>query len=228
MSIWDRIKLVLDGLASGASLSEIFSGLTKPPERTVAFTIAVIALGAKMAKADGRVTRDEVAAFREVFHISTGDEKNAARIYNLARTDTLGFEEYAKKIASMFEANADTLHDLLEGLFHIAAADGLYHPGEDAFLREVATIFGLSDRDYYVIKSRFSVTHESDHFAVLGVSPTDDFDTIRQKWAKLVRDNHPDLMLARGVPEEAVNLATKRLAAINTAWEQIKSMHEPA
>ncbi len=228
MSIWDRIKQALDELAKGASLSEIFSTLRQPPERTVAFTIAVIALGAKMAKADGQVTRDEVAAFREVFHISAGDEKNAARIYNLARTDTLGFEGYAKKIASMFDANSKTLQDLLEGLFHIAAADGHYHPNEDAFLHEVSDIFGISQQDYYGIKSRFSVTHESDHFAVLGASPDEDFATIRAKWAKLVRDNHPDLMLARGVPEEAIKLATKRLAAINTAWETIRAQLEPA
>ena len=108
MSIWERIKRALDELTSGASLSEVFSSLTKPPERTVAFAIAVIALGAKMAKADGRVTRDEVAAFREVFHIEKSEEANAARIYNLARTDTAGYDIYARRIASMFEASADT------------------------------------------------------------------------------------------------------------------------
>ena len=228
MSIWERIKHAIDQLSAGASLSEVFSALSQPPEKTVAFTIAVIALGAKMAKADGQVTRDEVAAFREVFHIDPKDEANAARIYNLARTDTLGFDGYARKIASMFEANAQTLHDLLEGLFHIAIADGAYKEEEDVFLREVSRIFGISTADYACIKSRFSATRENDYFAVLGVSPDDDYATIRKAWAALVRDNHPDLMIARGVPEEAVKLATKRLASINRAWENIRSMREPA
>ena len=69
MSLWSRISEVLSALAKGAPLSEVFARWSKPPEQTVAFTIAVIALGAKMAKADGHVTRSEVQAFRQVFHI---------------------------------------------------------------------------------------------------------------------------------------------------------------
>ncbi len=228
MSLWDRIIQALDSLTSGDSLADVFAKLKTPPEQSAAFAIAVIALGAKMAKADGTVTRDEVTAFREVFHIPTAAEKNAARIYNLARMDTTGFESYAAQVAKMFGANAPMLQDLLEGLFHIAAADGEYHPGEDQFLARVAAIFEVSDEDYYRIKSRFAVTHASDHYAVLGITPGADLDTIKEAWSTLVRTNHPDLMMARGVPEEAVQLATKRLAAINTAWEAIKAERSAA
>ena len=99
MSIWKRIMDAVGALAKGEPLSAVIERLTTPPERTVAFTIAVIALGAKMAKADGRVTRDEIAAFRRVFHIPEEDEDKAARIYNMARTEVAGFEIYAAQMA---------------------------------------------------------------------------------------------------------------------------------
>ncbi|NHX28199.1 molecular chaperone DjiA, partial [Escherichia coli] len=131
MSLWSRISDAIAALAKGEGLSAVFDRLRTPPERSVAFTIAVIALGAKMAKADGRVTRDEVTAFREVFTIPPSETENAARVFNLARQDVAGFEEYAQRIARMFNEDDAPLTDLLEGLFHIAIADGEYHPAED-------------------------------------------------------------------------------------------------
>src|SRR6056297_583644 len=102
MSLWSRIADAVSALAQGEGLATVFDRLRTPPERRVGFAIAVIALGAKMAKADGLVTRDEVAAFREVFTIPQGEEKNAARVFNLARTDVAGFDVYAGRIAVMF------------------------------------------------------------------------------------------------------------------------------
>ena len=134
MSIWTRIIKAIEALAKGESLSDVFDKLKAPPERSIAFTIAVIALGAKMAKADGYVTPGEVKAFRQVFRIPAGEESNAARVFNLARQDVTGYELYAKRISSMFGQGHQTLIDLLEGLFHIATADNDYHPNEDKFL----------------------------------------------------------------------------------------------
>ena len=125
MSIWTRITEALAALASGEGLSAVFDRLRTAPERRVGFTIAVIALSAKMAKADGLVTRDEVTAFRQVFQIASEDEAGAARVFNLARQDVAGFEEYAARIQRMFESEPGTLCVLLEGLFYIAMADGV-------------------------------------------------------------------------------------------------------
>jgi uncharacterized tellurite resistance protein B-like protein len=135
MSIWTRIADALSALTSGEPLSIVFDRLRTPPERSVAFAIAVIGLGAKMAKADGQVTRNEVTAFREVFLIPESEEANAARVFNLARQDVAGFEDYARRIARMFGQGDPALCDLMEGLFHIAVADGRYHPAEDDFPR---------------------------------------------------------------------------------------------
>lgn len=221
MSIWTRIADALSALASGEGLASVFDTLRSPPERSVAFTIAVIALGAKMAKADGLVTRDEVTAFREVFTIPHEDEDNAARVFNLARQDVAGFEDYATRIKRMFGDDSDTLTDLIEGLFHIAMADGEYHPNEDQFLQQVADIFGMSERDFKGVRTRFVPDAEPDPYEVLGVSSDASMEEIRAAWREKVRETHPDRMMARGVPEEAIRMAEKRMIAINRAWEEI-------
>jgi len=221
MSLWSRISDALAALAKGESLATVFDRLRTPPERSVAFAIAVIALGAKMAKADGLVTRDEVTAFREVFTIPPGEEANAARVFNLARQDVTGYQDYAARIRAMFGDGSEVLTDLMEGLFHIAVADGEYHPKEDAFLAEVAGIFGLTERCFRSLRARFVADAAPDPYDVLGVSPEMPLDQIRAAWRRAVRETHPDRMLARGVPEEAVKMAERRLVAINDAWDEI-------
>ena len=221
MSIWTRISEAIAALAKGESLSAVFERLRTPPERSVAFTIAVIALGAKMAKADGQVTRDEVTAFREVFHISAQDEAQAAKVFNLARQDVAGFEDYATRIKSMFGDETEPMCDLMEGLFHIAMADGEYHPNEDVFLSRVAEIFGFDPARFKSIRARFVPEVERDPYDVLGVPHGAPMEEVRKAWRQAVRDSHPDQMIARGLPEEAVKLAEKRMIAINRAWEEI-------
>jgi DnaJ like chaperone protein len=221
MSIWTRIADAIAALASGEALSALFDRLRTPPERTVAFTIAVIALGAKIAKADGHVTRNEVAAFREVFHIPAGEEDSAGRVFDLARQDVAGFEDYAHRIRRLFSEDAAPLEDLMDGLFHIAMADGDYHAGEDAFLARVATIFGLDEVAFVRLRARHVPDAESDPWDVLGLPRDAGQEAARDAWRRLVRETHPDRMIARGVPEEAVKLAERRLIAVNRAWERI-------
>lgn len=222
MSIWSRMAEAIAALAKGEGLSAVFEKLRATPDRTVAFAIAVIALGAKMAKADGQVTKDEVVAFREVFVIPAAEEANAARVFNLARQDVAGYDIYARRIKAMYGDDVRPLRDLLEGLFHIALADGLYHPKEDDFLQNVAAIFGFDERRFRGIRAQFVDEAERDPYDVLGVEPSASKDEIRAAWRQLVRDTHPDQMMARGVPEEAVKLAERRMVAINRAWEEIQ------
>lgn len=221
MSIWARIRESLSALAAGEPLSAILERLTRNPERSVGFTIAVIALGAKMAKADGTVTRDEIAAFRRVFTIPPEAEKEAARLYNHARTDVAGFDGYARQVRRMFADRPEMLADLLEGLTHIAAADGEYHPGEQAFLEEVAGIFGIGPAEFRAIRAR-QFPDEFDPYEILGIRPGTSPEAARARYRKLVRELHPDTMVARGVPEEARQMAEARLARINEAWATLR------
>lgn len=221
MSIWTRIsEAVAAVLARGESLLAVFER-RRAPERSVAFTIAIISLGAKMAKADGLVRPSEVAAFRQVFQIAPKDESAAARVFNLARQDVAGFEAYAGRIAGMFRTEPRVLEDVLEGLFHIAMADGRYHEGEEGFLRRVAEIFGVGPRAFDSIEARHLAGRARDPWQVLGVPRDADLATVRARWRELVRAHHPDKMIARGLPVETVRLANDRLAQINEAWAEI-------
>ena len=112
------------------------------------------------------MTRDEVTAFREVFRIAAQDEAGAAKVFNLARQDAAGFEEYAQRIGTMFSGQPETLHDLLEGLFHIAMADGFYHPNENAFLEKVTSIFGIPKSEFNRLRMRFAPDAPQDPYTV--------------------------------------------------------------
>ncbi len=228
MSLWSRIsEAVAALLARGDQLIAVFDRRNLRPERSVAFTIAVISLGAKMAKADGRVMPAEVAAFRRVFQIAPEDEAAAARVFNLARQDIAGFDAYAARIAGMFRRQPRVLEDILEGLFHIAIADGRYHEAEADFLRRVAEIFGIAPAAFACVEARHVEGRARDPWQVLGVARGADLATVRTRWRTLVRENHPDRMIARGLPPESVALANARLAAINAAWEEISAREAP-
>lgn len=227
MSLWTRITEAISALlARGENLLAVFD--RRRPERSVAFTIAVISLGAKMAKADGLVRPAEVAAFRQVFQIAPADEAAAARVFNLAREDVAGFDTYARRIAAMFRDRPAVLEDVLEGLFQIALADGRYHEGEEGFLRTVAEIFGISPETFALIESRHLEGHREDPWQVLGIARDAPIAAVRARWRDLVRTHHPDKMIARGLPPETVNLANARIAAINRAWEEISRRRTPA
>ncbi len=178
---------------------------------SVAFTIAVIALGAKMAKADGVVSRDEVAAFREVFQVPPGEEGHLRLVFDLARKSTAGFESYARQVGRLFAGQRAVLEDLLGGLFYIALADGRLCAAEEAYLREVARHFGVDPADYARIRAAFAGTagepeDSEDPHAVLGVATDATLGEIRAAYRRLVRAHHPDLAVARGLPADGVAL----------------------
>jgi DnaJ like chaperone protein len=194
------------------------------PRRRIAFTIAVIALGAKMAKADGAVTRDEVAAFGEVFQVPPGEEEHVRLVFDLARKSTAGFASYARQVGRLFATDRAVLEDLLGGLFHIALADGRLCSAEDLYLREVAGHFGFDAADYARIRALHVGSPDragEDPYAILGILPGASAGKIREAYHRLVRESHPDLVIAQGLPPECIELATDRIARINAAYEKI-------
>jgi len=235
MSIWGKIAGAAAGLALGGPIGALIGAYAghlvvdrnldnvagTRGRNEVAFTIGVIALGAKMAKADGVVTRDEVAAFRQVFKVPPGEEGNVARVFDLAKKETAGFEAYAAQLAYLFKNEPELLRNVLEGLFHIACADGVLHPGEEAFLQEVAQRFSIPAAEYEHIRARFLPEDKTSPYDVLGVTPDISDDDLKKHYRKLIVDNHPDRAIARGMPEEFIAIATGKSAAINEAYDEI-------
>jgi DnaJ like chaperone protein len=233
MSIWLRVGEFVSRLTnSGLGVSDVVEAVRTIFEgdpqlrRKVAFSIAMIALSAKMAKADGVVTQDEVRAFQEIFAIPTNEARNVARLYDLAKQDTAGYEAYAEKMARLCGSGRDNcpmLTDILDGLFHIAKADGVLHEREGTFLRRIAEIFKIDEQHYQSILARHVVLGAAaDPYAVLGIERGSALEEVRRHYHRLVAENHPDRLIGRGVPEEFIAIATTRIAALNAAYELIE------
>ena len=235
MSFWEKLLNAVGtaGNALSAVVEAIRTLFEGDPEtrRKVAFSVAIIALSAKMAKADGVVTDKEVNAFREIFEFPDDQAKNVARLYNLARQDVAGYEAYAERLSSLCVTcakNCPVLEDVLDGLFHIAKADGTIHDKEIAFLAHVAEIFKMSQERFEQIMARHVSGNGRDPYKVLGVSPNDDFTTIRRRYHGLVHEHHPDRLISLGVPEEFHVIANERMAALNAAYEEIEKERRAA
>ena len=196
-----------------------------PPERSVAFTIAVIALGAKLAKADGTVQKSEVTAFRRIFVIPRDDERAAARVFDLARETVAGYQEWANRLARLFPPGDPILADVVEGLYIIATADGAIQPAERDFLETVARIFRLTPATLDMIRRRHDPARRCIPCEVLGVTPDTPLPEARKRWRELVREAHPDRAIARGLPPEAVRLAEARTRRLNEAWQAFRDGH---
>ena len=229
MSVWGKVSGAAAGLFVGGPVGALVGAvaghffLDRDSDPGVTFTIAIIALSGKMARADGIVTEEEFAVFQRVFGVPPDEEANVRRIFNLARQDIAGFEHYAGQIARLFMGNPAMLEDILDGLFEIAKADGVLHPCEAKFLERVAEIFGFAPNEFRRIRASHFAPELTDPYVILGVSYAADEDELKQTYRRLVRENHPDSLMARGVPAEFIKLANDKLAAINTAYEKIQA-----
>jgi len=224
VSVWSSIGSIVSAIGTGGAqvVDRLVQLVLARPEGTssVGFTVAMIALSAKMAKADGVVTTDEIIAFRELFEVPPKEERNVTRLFNLAQEDVAGFEVYAKKLADLFPYDRKTLLDILDGLFHIAKADGVVHESEVGYLAKVAEVFGLDDREFAKVLARH-VRSDGNPYEVLGLGPESSDADLKAHYRREVQETHPDRLIARGVPEEFVRIANDRLAALNEAWAKI-------
>ena len=230
MSIWQNLGEFISRAsgAAGAGILEavrtVFGG---DPElrRKVAFSVAMIALSAKMAKADGIVTQDEIRAFRKIFDVPAAEMRNVTRLYDLAQADVAGYELYAERVARLCGSglpNCGMLTDVLDGLFFIAKADGVLHEREGRFLHRIAQIFEIDESHYQSILARHVDLGEADPYTVLGIQRGKPLEEVRRHYRRLVAENHPDRLIARGLPQEFIAIATTRIAAINAAYELIE------
>ncbi len=223
MSLWTRVNDTLHSVAKqGRKASDIVDGLRKA-NRQVTFAVALVSLGAKLAKADGQVTVDEIQVFKTVFRISKADERKVGKVFDLAKETVAGFETYAAAVARLYKDDERVRDDVMEGLFQIAAADGDITPPEEAYLRRVNEIFSLRAGSFQLRLDRFSAGDAQSPYVILGLDPSSPTGEVRLRWKELVRANHPDIVMARGAPPEAAKLAENRVADYNCAWDEIKA-----
>lgn len=227
---WQKLKLLLgftEGGRLGDGLTRLAGALgldghrceTRAHQRT-AFTMALVALAAKMAKADGVAVAAEMDAFEQWFHVPDDQREAVRRVFDLAKRDVAGFEQYSAQIADLLAEDPEIRRDVFECLFHVASADGVLHVDEERFLKTVATIFELSPATYREVRRMF-VVDPDDPYAVLGAAHDIADRELKALYLKLVKENHSDRLAAHGVPREFQSIADRKLAAINAAYDAI-------
>jgi DnaJ like chaperone protein len=219
MTFWRNIASLAARRVDEADCPDCPQGL---PGEDPAFSTAVTALGAKLAKADGRVTAGEFTAFAEVFQPEPGAERDVRRLYNLAHQTTHGFESYARRLARRYRSCPQLLEDVLDGLFHIAGADGAITTDELDYLEQVSGLFGLSAPTFRRIKALNLGADAGDPYAILNLAPDASDAAVRDAWRAALSDAHPDRVLARGLPAEFVEVAEIKSRAINAAYDSIR------
>ncbi|GJD47954.1 Co-chaperone protein DjlA [Methylobacterium crusticola] len=239
LGLWGKLGGAGLGLAAGGPLGALVGAvaghflvdregsLFGPTPREVVFTTGLVALAAKMAKSDGVVTPAEVAAFADIVQVPDEERAGVERLFDLAKRTTSGFEGYAQQVAETFRDEPALLEDVLDGLFHIAKADGAIHENEARYLAAVAGAFGFDEARYARVAARH-MRLDDDPYEVLGVARDLPDAVLRRHYRALVAENHPDRAVARGLPPAAVAIATRRLAAINAAYDRIAAERQPS
>jgi len=236
MSIWGKIIGSATGFTFGGPLGALVGGIAghavdkihpndklseEKALKQIGFTIGVVVLSAKMAKADGNVTKEEIIAFRKKVDVPINEIKNVGRLWDQARRTTDGFEIYAQQIANLLGIKSPVLEELLNLLLFIAKADGIISSEEILYLKKVSLIFGFSEKDFERIYST-NMGNQINPFQVLGVSEDTPIKEIKSKWKKLAINHHPDRLIAKGMPEDFIEKSTSRLQEINNAWDIIQ------
>lgn len=226
MSIWSQ----LSSLAARAfepddeTGTDVATMSCAPDPGDVDFTAAIVGLSAKLAKADGLVTTDEVAAFARVFRVAPQDEASMRRVFNIARQTVVGYEAYARRIGKRYRDRQCLLEGVLDGLFRIAASDGTITAEELDYLHSVSGHFGFNEDQFRRIKATHLGPDEDDPYIVLGVRHDATFEEVRAAYRRLMLENHPDTVVgAKSAPREYEPVAHEKSAAITTAYARIRS-----
>lgn len=226
MSIWSQLSSLSRRAfeEEDATRTAVDLPLCGPDPNDVEFTAAIVGLGAKLAKADGLVTTEELAMFARVFRAAPEDEAAMRRVFDIARQTVLGYESYAKRIGKRYRDRPCLLEGVLDGLFQIAASDGVITADELEYLRSVADHFGFDEDRFRRIKASHLGADADDPYAILGVPHDASFEDIRAAYRRLMLENHPDTVTGtKSAPREYEPVAHEKAAAITTAYARIRS-----
>ena len=212
---------IIGGKVSRAKSAGGFRSFSQPQQ---VFALSLIVLSAKLSKADGSVSREELVAVKDKLKIPENELDQVGKIFNQAKTEAAGYEPYAQQIAQIYKKNSQVLEEVINILFYIAEADGHISETELNMIEHIAQIFGLSSSQYNSIKESRKNSDKLNHYVVLESKSDDDLQVIRKRYLKLSKEHHPDLLLSKGVPQEVIDESKAKMRAINLAWDQIQKL----
>tara|TARA_B100000579_G_scaffold433642_1_gene452825 strand:+ start:712 stop:1440 length:729 start_codon:yes stop_codon:yes gene_type:complete len=188
------------------------------------FALSLIVLSAKLSKADGQVSKEELVAVRDKLKIPDNEIEQVGKIFNKAKEESTGYEPYAQQVSQIYKNNLNVLEEVINILFYIAEADGNISQSELNMIQNIAEIFGLNDTQFNSIKESRKSSDKLNPYIVLGCNPDDNLQNIRKKYLKLSKEHHPDLLISKGVPQEVIEESKKKMRSINSAWDQIQKL----
>ena len=217
---------MLLGSLLGGKISRVRakSGFSAAAQGQRIFALSLIVLSAKLSKADGQVSREELIAVKDKLKIPEHELDQVGKIFNKAKEESTGYEPYAQQIAQFYKGNINVLEEVINILFYIAESDGEVSKSEIEMIENIAKIFGLSEKQYLSIKESRKGTDKLNPYVVLESKPDDDLSEIRKKYLLLSKQHHPDLLLSKGVPQEVIEESKNKMRAINNAWDQIQKL----
>ena len=248
MSIWGKLIGGAAGMALGGPIGAILGiaaghGVDKVSkfdidesnkkfsndQKEQIFATSVIAISAKLAKADGKISKSEILAFKKIFEFPAEDEKAISDIFNSAKENIDDYKGIAEQVYKVFKSDRGLLFELLNSLFSIAFADGELHPKEKVMLSEIAKIFQISDNEFESLNNIFEAKISQDNtsinrsYKILGLSENASLEQVSNQYRKLIKEYHPDKLQGMGLPKEFIELANQKLSAINKAYTEIKN-----
>ena len=238
MSIWGSLIGGMIGLSLGGPFGMLLgsliggkisrarsgAGMGAFAQPQQVFALSLIVLSAKLCKADGRISREELIAVKDKLKIPENELDQVGKIFNKAKDESQSYEPYAQQIAQIYRGNLNVLEEVINILFYIAEADGNVSTSELEMIENISSIFGLSQAQFRSIKESRKSSDKLNPYIVLESNPDDDLQKIRKKYIKLSKDHHPDLLISKGVPKEVIDESKKKMRAINSAWDQIQKL----
>ena len=225
LSLGGPFGMLLGSLIGGKiSRAKSRAGLGAFAQPQQIFALSLIVLSAKLSKADGQVSKEELIAVKDKLRIPDNELDQVGKIFNKAKEESTGYEQYAQQIAQIYKGNINVLEEVINILFYIAEADGNISDSELQMIEHIAQIFGLSDIQFNSIKESRKSSDKLNPYIVLESKPDDEIDIIRKRYLKLSKEHHPDLLMSKGVPQEVINESKAKMRAINSAWDQVQKL----
>ena len=225
LSLGGPFGMLLGSLIGGKiSRAKSRAGLGSFAQPQQIFALSLIVLSAKLSKADGQVSKEELIAVKDKLRIPDNELDQVGKIFNKAKEESTGYEQYAQQIAQIYKGNINVLEEVINILFYIAEADGNISDSELQMIEHIAQIFGLSEIQFNSIKESRKSSDKLNPYVVLESKPDDEIDIIRKRYLKLSKEHHPDLLMSKGVPQEVINESKAKMRAINSAWDQVQKL----
>tara|TARA_B100001250_G_scaffold234470_1_gene201347 strand:+ start:707 stop:1432 length:726 start_codon:yes stop_codon:yes gene_type:complete len=212
---------LIGGKISRAKSRAGFGSFAQPQQ---IFALSLIILSAKLSKADGQVSKEELIAVKDKLKIPENELDQVGKIFNKAKEESAGYEPYAKQIAQIYKANINVLEEVINILFYIAEADGNVSESELRMIEHIAQIFGLTEIQFNSIRESRKSSDKLNPYIVLESNPDDTIETIRKRYLKLSKEHHPDLLMSKGVPQEVIDESKAKMRTINSAWDAVQKL----